>query len=118
LSHNEGSNRREDYDQPMQEFRRTTPQRRSFTLRYSNFFYGHCFYCTNFGNKFVDCREYGRNVQTINTYVDPHNIVCYKCHNYGHMALDSISMMDTSMKKNIDMIYNNVWKRKKERVKE
>jgi hypothetical protein len=32
-----------DHDQSRQKFRRTTPQRRSFTPRYANFFYGHCF---------------------------------------------------------------------------
>ena len=38
-----------DHDQSRQKFRRTTPQRISFTPRYENLFYGHCFYCTNFG---------------------------------------------------------------------
>jgi chromosome segregation ATPase len=37
-----------DHDQSRKKFRRTTPQRRSFTPRYENLFYGHCFYCTNF----------------------------------------------------------------------
>jgi hypothetical protein len=36
-----------DHDQSRKKFRRTTPQRRSFTPRYENVFYGHCFYCTN-----------------------------------------------------------------------
>jgi hypothetical protein len=107
-----------DHDQPRQEFRRTTPQRRSFTPRYVNLFYGHCFYCTNFGHKVADCRAYGRNVQARNAYVAPHNIECYKCHNYGHIARDCRSMMDTSMKKNIDIRYKKVWKRKQEQVKE
>jgi chromosome segregation ATPase len=60
-----------DHDQSRQEFRRTTPQRRSFTPRYENFFYGHCFYCTNFGHKVADCRDYERNVQARNAYVAP-----------------------------------------------
>jgi hypothetical protein len=75
-----------DHDQSRQEFRRTTPQRRSFTPRYVNLFYGHCFYCTNFGHKVADCRAYERNVQARNAYVAPHNIECYKFHNYGHIA--------------------------------
>ena len=41
----------------------TTPQRRSFTPKYANFFYGHCFYCTNFGHKIADCGDYKRNIQ-------------------------------------------------------
>ena len=45
---NEGVNGREYRDQPKNDFRRTTPQRKSFTPRYVNFFYGHCFYCTNY----------------------------------------------------------------------
>jgi chromosome segregation ATPase len=40
-----------DHDQSRQKFRRTTPHRRSFTPRYANLFYGHCFYFTNFGHK-------------------------------------------------------------------
>jgi septal ring factor EnvC (AmiA/AmiB activator) len=32
-----------DHDQSRKKFRRTTPQRRSFTPRYENLFYGHCF---------------------------------------------------------------------------
>jgi hypothetical protein len=99
-----------NHDQPRQEFKRTTP----FTPRYVNFFYGHYFYCTNFGHKVADCRAYGRNVQARNTYVAPHNIECYKCHNYGHIARDCRSMMDTSLRKNIDIIYKKVWKRKQE----
>jgi hypothetical protein len=87
-----------DHDQPRMEFRRTTPQRRSFTPRYVSFFYGHCFYCTNFGHKVADCGAYERNVQARNAYVAPHNIECYKCYSYGHTVRDSRSMINTSIK--------------------
>jgi hypothetical protein len=66
----------------------------------------------------TDCRDYERNVQARNDYVAPHNIECYKFHNYGHIAHDCRSMMDTSMKKNTDIRYKKVWKRKQERVNE
>jgi hypothetical protein len=46
--------------------------------------------------------------------VAPHNIECYKFHNYGHIARDCRSMIDTSMKENIDIRYKKVWKRKQE----
>jgi hypothetical protein len=46
--------------------------------------------------------------------VAPHNIECYKCHNYGHIASDCRIMIDTSTKKNIDIIYKKVWIRKHE----
>jgi hypothetical protein len=46
--------------------------------------------------------------------VAPHNIECYKCHNYGHIARDCRSMIDTSMKENTDIRYKKVWKRKQE----
>ena len=74
--------------------------------------YGHCFYCTNFGHKVADCRDYKRNVQERSAYVAADNIECYKCHNYGHIASDCRSMIDTSTKENIDIIYKKVWKRK------
>jgi hypothetical protein len=75
-----------DHDQSKKKFRRTTPQRRSFTPRYENLFYGHFFYCTNFGHKVADCRDYKRNVQADRAYVAACNIECYKCHNYGYDA--------------------------------
>jgi hypothetical protein len=55
-----------------------------------------------------------RNVQARNAYVAPHNIECYKCHNYGHISSDCRSMIDTSMKENIDIRYKKVWIRKHE----
>jgi hypothetical protein len=103
-----------DHDHSRQKFRRTTPKTRSFTPRYANCFYGHCFYCTNFGNKVANCRDYKRNVQARSAYVATRNIECYKFHNYGHIASDCRSMIDTSMKENIDIRYTKVCIRKKE----
>jgi hypothetical protein len=48
----------------------------------------------------------------------PHDIECYKCNNYGHIARDCRRIMDTSLRKNIDIRYKKDWKRKKEQVKE
>ena len=91
---------------------KTTPQRRSFTPRYVNLFYGHYFYCTNFGHKVAYCRDYKRNVQARSAYVVARNIECYKCHKYGHISSYCIRMTDTSMKENTDIRYNKVWIRK------
>jgi hypothetical protein len=118
FNHYEGNNRIEDRDQQRHEFRRTTSQRRPFTLMYESFFYGHYFICTNFGHKPADCRAYGRNGQAINAYVTLYNIECYKFHNCGHISCDCRSMMDTSMKENINIIYKKAWKRKQEQVNE
>jgi hypothetical protein len=90
------------------------PQRRSFTPRYENFFYGHFFYCTNFGHKVADCRDYKRNVQERNAYVAPCDIECYKFHNYGNIASDWRRMTNNSMKENTDIRYKKVWIRKHE----
>jgi hypothetical protein len=103
-----------DHDQSRQKFRRTTPQRRSFTPGYANLFYGHCFCCTNFGHKVTDYRDHKINVQARSVYVAACKIECYKCHNYGHIASDCRSMIDTSMKENTDIIYKKVWIRKQE----
>jgi hypothetical protein len=103
-----------DHDQSKKKFIRTTPQRRSFTPRYETLFYGHCFYCTNFGHKVADCRDYKRNVQVDHAYVVAHIIECYKCHNNGHISSDCRSMIDTSMKENTDIKYKKVWIRKQE----
>ena len=108
FNHDEGINRREDHDQPRHGFRRTTQQKISFTPKYVNFFYGHFFYCTYFGHKVANCSDYKRNVQEINAYVAPRNIECYKCHNYGHIACNCRSVIDTSMKENTDIRYKKV----------
>ena len=118
FNHCEGNNIREYCDQPRNEFISTTSQRRSFTPRYESFLYVHFFICTNFGHKVSNYRAYGRNGQARNAYVTPYNIECYKFHNYGLIARDCRSMMDTSMKENIDIRYNKFWKRKQEKVKE
>jgi hypothetical protein len=81
---------------------------------YANLFYGHCFYCTNFGHKVAYCKDYKINVQERSAYVDVSNIECYKCHNYGHIASGCRIMIDTSMKENIDIRYKKVWIRKQE----
>jgi hypothetical protein len=101
-----------DHDQSKKKFRRITLQRISFTPRYENLFYGHCFYCTNFGHKVTYSRDYKRNVQADHAYVVTRNIECYKCHNYGHITSDYRSMIDTSMKENTDIRYKKVWIRK------
>jgi hypothetical protein len=103
-----------DHDQLRKKFKRTTPQRRSFTPRYANFFYGHCFYCSNFGHKVADCRDYKKNVQARSAYVSPRNNECYKCHIYGNIASDCRSMINASMKENTDIRYKKVWIRKHE----
>jgi hypothetical protein len=46
--------------------------------------------------------------------VVPHNIECYKCHNYGHIAQNYRIMIVTSMKKETYIIYTKVWKRKEQ----
>jgi hypothetical protein len=114
FNHYEGKNIIKDRDQPRHEFKRTTSQRISFTLKYEKLFSGHCFICTNFGHKTTDCRAYGRNGQARNAYETPYNIECYKCHNYGHISRDSRRTMDTSMKENTDIRYKKVWKIKQE----
>jgi hypothetical protein len=43
-----------------------------------------------------------------------HNIECYKCHNYGHIASDCRSMIDTSIKEKTDIRYKKVWIGKQE----
>jgi hypothetical protein len=60
------------------------------------------FYCTNFGHKVTDRRDHGRNFQERKYYVVPHNIECYKFHNYGNISHDCRNMMNTSMKENIE----------------
>ena len=62
--------------------------------------------------------DYKRNVQAISAYVAACNIECYKCHNYGHIASHCKSMIDTSMKENIDIRYKKVWIRKHEEKNE
>jgi len=55
-NHYEGNYRRIDHEP-----RWTTPQRRSLTPRYQNFFLGNCYTCENFGHKAINCRINERN---------------------------------------------------------
>jgi hypothetical protein len=83
-------------------------QRRQPFSRYKEFFYGYCFYCSNFGHKAVNCSlrlrhkqlRFQRNKylpqqrmrstsrQCCNNNFDLLNneIECYNCHNFGHKA--------------------------------
>jgi hypothetical protein len=101
--HYEGNYRRID-----REPRWSTPQRRSLTPKYQNFFLGHCYTCGNFGHKAINCRinernnyasymngetsRYGNVRRPVNINYNPfdklmdQNIVCYKCNNLDHKA--------------------------------
>jgi hypothetical protein len=57
-----------DHDQSRQNFKRTTPKRRSFTPMYANLFYGLCYACNNFGHKAVICRANSMNIKKIETH--------------------------------------------------
>jgi hypothetical protein len=83
-------------------------QRRQPFSRYKEFFYGYCFYCSNFGHKAVNCSlrlrhkqlRFQRNKylpqqrmrstsrQCCNNNFDLLNneFECYNCHNFGHKA--------------------------------
>jgi hypothetical protein len=78
---------------------------------YQNLFLVHCFTCTNFGHKVVDCRAYRRKDQTRDGYMALSNIECYKCHNYGHIAQNCRSVIEPPMKENINIIYMKFWRR-------
>jgi hypothetical protein len=114
-------------------------QRRSSTPMYQKQNYGHFFNCANFGNKVVNCRAYEKNRRNYLRYMNngypikyyeayninennfgslSNEVECYKFHKYGHINHDCRSMMDTSIKENIDIRYKNIWKRKQEQVKE
>lgn len=47
-----------------------------------------------------------------------YHIECYKYHNYGHIAHDYRSMMDSSMKGNTDIIYESLEKKTKTKRKQ
>jgi hypothetical protein len=102
-NHYEGNYRRIDHETIW-----TTPQRRSLTPKYQNFFLGHCYSCRNFGHKAINCiinernnyasymngenNRYGNAHRPVNINSNPfdplmdQNIVCYKCNNLGHKA--------------------------------
>jgi hypothetical protein len=95
INHYEGKYRRIDHEP-----RWNTPQIKSLTPRYQNFFVGHCYTCGNFGHKEINCRinernnygrymngansRYGNVCRPVNKNYNPfdplmdQNIVCYK----------------------------------------
>jgi hypothetical protein len=127
-NHYEGNYRRIDCEP-----RWTTPQRRSLTPRYQNFFLGHCYTCGNFGHKAINCRinernnyasymngensryenvrrPFNRNYNPFDPLMDQ-NIVCYKCNNLGHKARDCRKMKEDNHMPNV-CIPTTTWKRK------
>jgi hypothetical protein len=117
-NHYEGNYRRID-----REPRWTTPQRRSLTPRYQNFFLGHCYTYGNFGHKAINCRinernnyasymngensRYGNVCRLVNRNYNPfdplmdENIVRYKCNNLGHKAQYCREMKEDNRMSNV-----------------
>jgi hypothetical protein len=101
--------------------------------RYQNFFLGHFYTCGNFGHKAINCRinernnyasymngensryenvrrPFNRNYNPFDPLMDQ-NIVCYKCNNLGHKALDCREMKEDNHMPNV-CIPTTTWKRK------
>jgi hypothetical protein len=122
----------EDHD-----FRRTTPTRRPPTPRYQNIFLGLCYSCNNFGHKAINCRAYakGRNTWNKSSYENPKNhyegnyprkpheafdinynnfgalgyeIECYKCNNFGHIAINCRSDLIVSSRETRHVPFNHI----------
>jgi hypothetical protein len=51
---------------------------------------------------------YEKNVQARDAYVAPHNIECYKCHNYGQIAQNCRNMIEPFMKEGTNVRYIKV----------
>jgi hypothetical protein len=52
--------------------RNRPPQRRQTFSRYKNFFYGYCFFCSNFGHKAINCSlrfRYEQSRYSMNNYL-------------------------------------------------
>ena len=63
----------------------------------------------------ANCNDYEINFQTKKSYVAPHDIECYKCHNYGHIVHDCRSTINPPMIENTHDRYKKVWKRSEEK---
>jgi hypothetical protein len=129
----ESNHYEENYRRIDREARWTTPQRRSLTPRYQNFFLGHCYTCGNFGHKAINCRinernnytsyingensRYGNVRRLFNINYNPfdplmdQNIVCYKCNNIGHKELYCRETKGHNHMPNV-CIPTTTWKRK------
>jgi hypothetical protein len=71
---NERKNPRTEFvDQKVyQHERNRPPQRRQTFSRYKNFFYGYCYFCSNFGHKAINCSlrfRYEQSRYTMNNYL-------------------------------------------------
>jgi hypothetical protein len=111
-------------------------QRRQPFSRYTNVFYGYCFYCSNFGHKAVNCSLKFRHEQSrhpnnkylpqqrmrqpmsrqrYNNHFDllSNELECYNCHNFGHKAANfHLKNFKADPRINLLARKANTWKRK------
>jgi hypothetical protein len=106
------------------------------SFKYQNFFYGYCFYCSNFGHKIANCQikfrdihlGRSRNKQSLqhitkklmnrqhNTnqfYLLNNELEFYNCHNFGHKAANfHLKKYKTDPRINPLARNSNTWKKK------
>lgn len=74
-------------------WRKPLYQRQPYMPRLYYSFNGYCFSCYKFGHKAINCRSQSRNIPSFtqrnsNSFspLMDHDIMCYKCNNFGHLA--------------------------------
>ena len=109
------------------EFRISTPTRKPHMPKCQSLFLGLCYACNNYGHKAIYCRAYAQNRNTwrknsyensrnqfeVNYVRQPHGsfdrnynifgalnyeIECYKCNNFGHIAINCRSRFTSQSK--------------------
>ena len=75
---------------PPDKFKKETNPRWNQTPRYGNSFNGHCFSCSTFGHKALDCKHYARRVGWNQNprHEKSFNGYCFSCKQFGHKSLD------------------------------
>jgi hypothetical protein len=87
---------------PQSKFRTETPSRWTPRKRYEKKNHGHCYSCSEYGQKYLDCRRYarkenGRLHNTLRFWIcnqvghivaHCHTMICYSCSGFGHKSQD------------------------------
>jgi hypothetical protein len=116
---------------PIKKENKTIPKK-VYQNRYPHIFFGYCFACSNFRHKAMNCRAYRRKDLKVKNYnlkdkqavnrvkrrnynsfapLQEGDLECFRCHNYGHKAINC-RLMEVSEQPKFIREQKKLWREK------